>query len=187
MPWFSEIFLLGSLKVLTVLLGYLTLDRVRTPDLYKQLIAAVLRLLNQLNQMEKTPQPFGTDIQIHPSEIHTIAAIGDHPGCNMSELAGELGIAKPSVSEIVQKMEAKKLIARYKLLKNRKEVRLKLTPKGLTAYKGHAEFHEEMYSEIYSHMKKLPKEALNEFKAALNNISSFLDAKMRDTTKGGSK
>ncbi len=159
----------------------------RTPDIYKQLIAAVLRLLNQLNQMEKTPQPFGTDIQIHPSEIHTIAAIGDHPGCNMSELAGELGIAKPSVSEIVQKMEAKKLIARYKLLKNRKEVRLKLTPKGLTAYKGHAEFHADMYSEIYSHMKKLPEEALREFKDTLDQISSSLGTETPDTTEGESK
>lgn len=155
-----------------------------TKDLYGQIIAAVLRILNQMNQMEDMPKSFGTDVQIHPSEIHTIAAIGDRPGCNISELAKELGIAKPSVTEIVQKIEGKKLIEKYKLPNNKKEVRIKLSPKGSTAYNGHAEFHAEMYSKIYSHMKKLPKESLNEFKAALDNISSFLDGEIREESKG---
>ncbi len=153
-------------------------------DIYRQTMAAVLRMLNQMNQMEDMPKSFGTDLLIHTSEIHTIATIGDHPGCNISELAEELGIAKPSVSEIVQKIEAKDLIEKYKLPANRKEVRLKLTEKGSVAYKGHAEFHADMFSNIYSHMKKIPEESLNEFKAALDNISTFLDAKIQEGNKG---
>ncbi|MCK4515258.1 MAG: winged helix-turn-helix transcriptional regulator [Spirochaetaceae bacterium] len=158
-----------------------------TPDIYNQLIAAVLRLLNQMNQMEKTPKSFGTDVQIHPSEIHTIVAIEDHPECNISELAKELGIAKPSVSEIVQKMETRGLIEKYKLRKNKKEVRLRLTPRGRTAYKGHAEYHAEMYSEIYSHMKKLPRKSLGEFKDALDQISSSLGTEIPEERKGKDK
>ena len=137
-----------------------------------------------MNRMEDMPKYFGTDAQIHPSEIHTIAAIGNRPGCNISELAEELGIAKPSATEIVQKIEAKKLVEKYKLPENKKEVRIKLTPKGSTAYKGHAEYHADMYSKIHSHLKKLPEESLNEFKAALDNISSFLDAEIRKASKG---
>ncbi len=137
-----------------------------------------------MNQMEEMPKLFGTDVLIHTSEIHTIAAIGNRPGCNISELAVELGIAKPSVSEIVQKIETKDLVKKYKLPANRKEVRLKLTPKGEAAYKGHAEFHADMYSNIYSHMKKMPEESLNGFKAALDNISTFMGSKIQEGNKG---
>ena len=151
-----------------------------TKDIYEQIITAVLRMLNQMNQMEDMARTFGTDFKIHPSEIHTIVAIGNRPGCNISELAGELGIAKPSVSEIVQKIEAKELVKKYKLPANRKEVRLKLTSKGLNAYNGHTEFHAEMVANIHSHMQKLPANSLNEFKAALDNISAFLDMKIEE-------
>lgn len=170
--------------MLTFLLGCLIIYIMNTTDIYGKIIAAVLRMLNQMNRMEDMPKSFGTDVQIHPSEIHTIAVIGNRPGCNISELAEELGIAKPSATEIVQKIEAKKLVEKYKLPENKKEVRIKLTPKGSTAYKGHAEYHAEMYSKIYSHLKKLPEESLNEFKAALDNISSFLDAEIREESKG---
>ena len=158
-----------------------------TKDIYEQIITAVLRMLNQMNQMEDMTKSFGTDVQIHPSEIHTIAAIGNRPGCNISELAEELGIAKPSVSEIVQKIEVKELIEKYKLPANRKEVRLKLTSKGSTVYNGHTEFHAEMYSHIYSHLQKLPEKSLNEFKEALDNICTFLDVKIQEGIKGENK
>ena len=158
-----------------------------TKDIYEQIITAVLRMLNQMNQMEDMARTFGTDVKIHPSEIHTIVAIRNRPGCNISELATKLGVAKPSVSEIVQKIEAKELVEKYKLPANRKEVRLKLTSKGLAAYHGHAEFHTEMVSNIHSHMRKLPVKSLNEFKAALDNISAFLDMKIKEKRRGKNK
>ncbi|MBA7712956.1 hypothetical protein ES703_121950 [subsurface metagenome] len=86
-PCMRNFFARQARNVLTFLLGYLTLYTMNRTEIYGQVIAAVLRLLNQMNQMENIPKSFRTDVQIHPSEIHTIAAIGDHPGCNISELA----------------------------------------------------------------------------------------------------
>ncbi len=95
-------------------------------------------MMHQMNRMEDMPKSFGTAVK-----MYTIAAIGDRPGCNISELAEGLGIAEPSVSEIVRKIEAKQLIERYKPPSNKKEVRMRLTSKGGTAYKGNAEFYAE--------------------------------------------
>jgi len=150
----------------------------------EQIISSVLKMMNQMNTMEEMPRKFGTDIQIHPSEIHTVEAISANPGCNISELAELLGISKPSVSEIIRKLEDKELVERYKLPVNKKEVRLKLTSKGTRAAQGHTDFHGEMYSQIRFHMDKIPDEALHEFKGALDHINNFMANKIRESQKG---
>jgi len=154
------------------------------PPIQDQIISSVLKILNQMKNMEEIPRKFGTDIQIYPSEIHTVAAIYTKPGCNISELAEELGISKPSVSEIIRKLENKKLVERYKLPVNKKEVRLKLTTKGISAAQGHDDFHGEMYSRIRFHMDQIPGEALREFKGALDHINNFMAIKIRESEKG---
>ena len=146
-----------------------------------EIIAAVMKMMNQMNRLESRPRLFGTDVPIYRSEIHTITAIGDNPGRNVTELAEILGIAKPSVTEIVQKIEGKGLIERYKLPANRKEVRIRLTRKGVTAYQGHIEYHTDMYTNIYAHMERVPAKALHEFKIALDEINAFLDTEIRNT------
>lgn len=148
-----------------------------------QIIAAVLKMVNQLNRMEELPRTFGTDLPIHPSEIHTVAAIGNNRGCNISELAETLGISKPSVSEIVRKIEEKGLVERFKLPTNRKEVKLRLTEKGTAAYNGHKDFHREMYEDIRLHMEKIPHETLGVFKSALENICAILEMKIGEEVK----
>ena len=144
-----------------------------------KIIAAVMKMMNQMNQLESTPKRFGTDVPIYRSEIHTVAAVGDNPECNATELAEVLGIAKPSVTEIVRKIEAKGLIEKYKHPGNRKEVRMRLTRKGVTAYGGHAEYHAAMYASIHAHIERVSAEALREFKTALDEINAFLTGELQ--------
>ena len=158
-----------------------------TTDSYGAIIAAVMKMMNQINQLESRPKRFGTDVAIYRSEIHTIAAIGAQPGCKVSELANALGIAKPSVTEIVRKLVAKGLIEKYQLPNNRKEVRVRLTPKGATANQGHTAYHADMYARIYAQMERLPAQVLVAFKASLDAINAFLTAEIGGISPGDAK
>ncbi len=101
-------------------------------------------VLNKFAAVEKSPRDFGSGDKLFPSEIHVIEAIGNHPGVNMTELAAELGVSKPAVTQIVGKVARKKLLRRYKSAHNRKEVLVRLTEKGEVAFLGHQEFHARM-------------------------------------------
>ena len=94
-------------------------------------------VLNKFAAVEKSPRDFGSGDKLFPSEIHVIEAIGNHPGVNMTELAAELGVSKPAVTQIVGKVARKKLLRRYKSAHNRKEVLVRLTEKGEVAFLGH--------------------------------------------------
>ena len=146
---------------------------------HKNIISAVLKLANLINEFDKVPRKFGTDKSLYSSEIHTIAAIGDNSECNVTQLSKILGIKKPSVSEILKKLETKNIIEKNKKPENKKEIYLTLKEQGETAYREHLDFHKKMYSEIANHMDKLSSEMLEEFNLSLSEINLFLENELK--------
>ncbi|WP_162265439.1 MarR family transcriptional regulator [Abyssisolibacter fermentans] len=65
----------------------------------------------------------------------------------MTTIAQRLGVTKGAIFKIIQKLEKKELLSRYKKLENNKNTYFKLTKRGLLAYQGHEKFHEDFFGE----------------------------------------
>lgn len=134
------------------------------------------RIINKYNLSEKKPRHYSTEYLLHRSEVHTIDAIGNNTGINVTELARYLGITKGGVSQMIDKLIKKNLVIKTPLSEN--EVSLKLTDEGKKVFDGHRNYHEAIYSEMSNLIEKLPNESLNAFAAVFNALEGFLDKKL---------
>lgn len=80
---------------------------------------------------------YGTGELINMVEVHTLSAIEDHPGINVSELALMWNRTKGAISQTVTKLENKGYIMRRKQEGNAKTVLLYPTEKGVKLSQAH--------------------------------------------------
>ncbi len=99
-------------------------------ETFKNIGETFNRIINKFSSIEKKPRDFGIGDLLYPSEIHNIEIIGRNPGINVTNLAKKLGVTKGAVSQIVNKLERKKLVAKFRDSNNEKEVMLKLQKRG---------------------------------------------------------
>jgi DNA-binding MarR family transcriptional regulator len=125
---------------------------------YQKLLESFFRIVNHFAVIEKRPKKYGTDELFHKLEIHTIHAIGENPGINITELAKWHGITKSAVSQVVKKLEKRGHIFRYKAPDNDKEVLFKLTEKGRKPYEGHKKLHAKIDESLIEEIAALPEE-----------------------------
>ena len=91
---------------------------------------------------------FGTGVQLYRSEIHTVRAVGENPGVNVTALAEHMGVTKGAVSQMVNRLVKKGLIRKGRAPDNAREVRLELTDVGWTGFQNHERFHMEMFDTV---------------------------------------
>ena len=132
-------------------------------------------VMNKITALEKLPRDFGTGARLFPSEIHTIQAIGQHTGINMTDLAATLGISKPAVAQIVGKVTRKKLVERYNGTHNRKDVLARLTESGEMAFLGHQEFHALMDAVFVDRFGRLTSQEFDVVSELAKDIASYFD------------
>jgi len=140
-------------------------------------VEKIVRVFNKWNKLERQTRHYGTSIDLHPSEIHTIELIGNNPGLNISQIAKRMGIELPSTSVMIKKLKKKGLVIKYLLEGNKKEKLVTLTPKGKEAFEGHKKFHEywdagDRFLQNYPDQDKL--QALDDFFDFLDNMYSEL-------------
>ncbi len=68
---------------------------------HSQIIELIGRIIHKYNQWDNKKRTYGTDIPLTKAEIHTIAAVGDHPGINITTLAQVLGVTKGAASQMI--------------------------------------------------------------------------------------
>ena len=140
-----------------------------------EIMESFVRVVNKFNRFEKVPMDFGVDEKLFPSEIHTIEAIGNHQGANVTELSDLLGITKGAVSQMILKLSHKLLVKKVKNPNNEKEIYLELTEKGQQAFKGHEKFHRDMYMDFLRYMGNFTTKDFRNFNAMLTKIEQHLD------------
>jgi len=121
----------------------------------KHIIDLYFKSINGFNKLERMPKDFGTGDELYSSEIHTLTAIGNHSGINLTELAEHLSITKSGASKFVKKLLEKSLITKSKLMGNKKEVIFELTKKGYIAYEGHSAYSEIKFASIHELINRL--------------------------------
>jgi len=147
-------------------------------ETFKNIGETFNRIINKFSSIEKKPRDFGIGDLLYPSEIHNIEIIGRNPGINVTNLAKKLGVTKGAVSQIVNKLERKKLVAKFRESNNEKEVMLKLQKKGGIAFDGHEAFHAKFYSEIMDEVDDISPEQIQFFQRILDKIDKHVTVYM---------
>lgn len=133
---------------------------------------ALLGIATRFQEIERQCCKFGTDVDIHMAEIHTIMAIHNNEGIHVGGLADNLGVTKGSVSELLRRLERKGLA--YKAKDPLKMTRLNvfLTDKGKTANIRHMGFHSQLDGLVDEAMEMRSPE---EIKTVVGFLTEILD------------
>lgn len=151
-------------------------DDKKLRDLYQ----VWMRIINKLNESEKLPRNFGIDQLISPSDIHLLQAIGDNPESNGRNISEILGITPGAASQQLTKLSKRGLITKVRGQKNEKEISLKLTPLGKTAYDNHAIIHEKVYQKIINRIGLLSPDELRMLERVLIAVESVYDERIEE-------
>lgn len=120
-----------------------------------------LKIVNRYNEIDKIPYSYGTDTQLHMSDVHTIEMIGDNPNINVTNLASMQGITKGAISKRIQNLRRRGLVNKSVSPATENEVVLTLTEKGNQIFEAHRRYSEELNKKISQLYSDFPDETLS--------------------------
>ena len=138
-------------------------------DAFDRMQDHVLAIVDLINSGHKGGVDYGTGHLLSPAEAHTIQAVGDNQGLNLTSLARAMSVTKATMSERVKKLTRKGLLRKSKTLDNRKEILITLTEQGRLVQKGHEETHRKMFSLFAIHYGDKTEEQLELFNRAFSD------------------
>lgn len=146
---------------------------------YRKLSRLMERTMHKYIQVEKQPREYGPGIILTQTEIHTIAAIGDRPGINVTELSKLRGVTKGAASQLVYKLVDKGYVIKQTSQNSDTEVCLNLTDTGKIAYEKHIMYHEKSGSAFFKALGEMPKEYEDYFIKMLTEFENTLDERLK--------
>lgn len=142
---------------------------------FEKMNDTLMQIAKVYMQWHNKDQNFGVEVTLCRAEIHTIQAIGSCEGINITELADQLCVKKPTISERLNKLNRLKLIKKTRSHINGKIIQLYLTETGWTAYENHEKNHEKLFALFQNYFAENDPGFLSEFKNNLNRFLFFLD------------
>lgn len=136
----------------------------------------LVRLFNDVLQIEEQSLKNGMLSDLSITEIHTIEAIGMYNERTMSEVAQTLKITVSTLTTAINKLIKKEYVERKRIEEDRRVVLIKLTEKGKMAFKLHERFHREMISAAIEGLTLEDEEVLI---SALDKINHFFREKYK--------
>lgn len=109
------------------------------------LIDQFLKILNLYSVISRKPKDYGTGDLLYFTEVHTISMVGINKAVNMTRLAEIMGVTKGAISQTIRKLVSKKFIIKSNA-RNKKEINLRLSDKGMIVYKGLQSFQKEIFA-----------------------------------------
>lgn len=145
---------------------------------YRDTAELLERIVHKYNQTESKKMCYGTDTKLTRKEIHTINAVGNNAGINVTTLAKMQGITKGAVSQMVYKLVEKGYMVKSVSPDSDAEVRLELTELGMVAYDAHNEYHKQAQEEFFMLLKDMPDNTYNQMKNIMQVFEDMLDRKL---------
>jgi len=138
-------------------------------DAFDRMQDLVLAIVDMINTGHKGGVDYGTGDRLSPVEAHTIQAVGDNQGLNLTALARAMNVTKATMSERVKKLTRQGLLRKSMALDNRKEILITLSERGRLVQKGHEEEHRKMFKLFASHYGDQTEEQLELFNRAFSD------------------
>lgn len=148
---------------------------------YSEFTSLMERMIHKYNQWENIKRNYGTDDLLSRAEIHTIVAIGNNPGINVTKLAEILGITKGAASQMIYKLRDKKTVEKKISPASDTEVILTLTEKGMINYSTHEKYHKEANDESLELLKDIPDPVYDSILKYLSAFENNIEKKLKET------
>jgi DNA-binding MarR family transcriptional regulator len=145
----------------------------------KQVMELFIRAARRYYTLEKMLACSGDRHGLHHSERHMLDLIGGNPDINVTEFARAAGVTKGAVSQVVNKLEAKGMVRRYKRGDNDKEVFIEPTVSGWDAYHRHQEKNVETLLPLMEELKGYPEDKI----AFLIHMLSWIDGYLEESVR----
>ncbi|MFO8102502.1 MAG: MarR family winged helix-turn-helix transcriptional regulator [Dehalococcoidia bacterium] len=135
------------------------------------------RLINKIARLSQTPSEFGTGERLPLAEIQVIHTVSNAPDITVTELSGQLGLTKGTVSPIVNRLVERGYLTKTRSKQDGRKVKLNLTDKGKTAAEGYEDYAREYVSQYASEISFGEWIIVNEI---LAKLEAFVDTKMKE-------
>ena len=139
----------------------------------------LVNLINEIWELEEKAIITEECGDLTNNDSHVIEAVGTGDGKNMSSIARKLNITVGSLTTAMNSLVNKKYVERHRSEEDRRVVFVKLTPKGVRAYRHHEDYHRQMTQAVVDKLdeKEMPVllktlDALSEFFAGYSQSKS---------------
>lgn len=139
-------------------------------DVYRTINDVLVSLINEIWELEEKAIITDEFRDLTNNDMHVIEAIGTGDGGNMSSIARKLNITVGSLTTAMNGLVNKKYVERHRSEEDRRVVYVKLTPKGIRAYKHHEDYHRQMTQAV---MDKLDEKEMPVLLKTLDALSEF--------------
>ncbi len=143
-------------------------------SLYGTLNELLVKLFNDILQIEEQSLQGEHFSDLSITEIHVIEAIGIGQERNMSSVARDLDITIGTLTIAINNLLRKGYVNRTRSEEDRRIVLISLTQKGESAFRHHSQFHDEM---IRTTISRLSEEEIKVLISALENINGYFKGK----------
>jgi DNA-binding MarR family transcriptional regulator len=140
-----------------------------------ELLRKLDRVVARLAAIQQMPRSYGTDVQIHSTEIHTVQAIGENEDVSLTQLAKHMGVTKGALSQTVAKLTRKGLVTKRLAPGNAREIRVALTDSGWTAHRNHEAFDRRILSAIEEHCGSATPRMVKRYLEVLRDFEDILE------------
>ena len=139
-------------------------------DVYRTINNVLVSLINEIWELEEKAIITDEFRDLTNNDMHVIEAIGTGDGGNMSSIARKLNITVGSLTTAMNGLVNKKYVERRRSEEDRRVVFVKLTPKGIRAFRHHEDYHRQMTQAV---MDKLDEKEMPVLLKTLDALSEF--------------
>lgn len=139
-------------------------------DTYKAINDTLVRLINEIWEVEGKAIITGEFKDITNNDMHIIEAIDLGDGNNMSTIAKKLNVTVGTLTSSMNSLVKKNYVERYRSEEDRRVVYVRLTEKGVAAYHCHADYHHQMTLAV---MEKMTEDEIPVLMKMLEGLRGF--------------
>jgi len=144
---------------------------------YRALVAALVLHVNVASKGISERSDIGDGIMLNSQEWQALEFVIEHKDSffSMIEVSRRIGIPQSSFSRIVKTLQANKLIAKYQVAGNRKNIVLRPTDYGIERYRSRVEKSSgSRFQQFFAELDPLSDKDIETFTAALNHLTMTL-------------
>jgi DNA-binding MarR family transcriptional regulator len=142
---------------------------------FQEFVNVAEQIIAKIELMHSTASNFDTGVPLYQKEIHTIQAVGNSSGINITKLAKYMHVTKGAVSQTVRKLVNKELVRKSHPIGNNKEVILELTDLGWIGFHAHEKIHKGMFDLVRNYLGDDYQPTLEKFIALMTGFINLLD------------
>lgn len=151
--------------------------------LLRHFMHSIYGISGKIHQIRNSDILIKRDLKLNSAALSTLDVISRNATNNMSEISSLMGVTKGALSQMVQKLEKKELVIKYKSEHNAKEVFLRVTERGNEVLEEYRVLHDHLYQGISEILSQYREEDVRKITEFLEKTNCFLNSYKKDMEK----